>query len=57
VSADHGADRSPVAAKAMHPSAHHGGQSRDERHLVLVKPTPPPVTPEAWSAGLWGSFA
>jgi len=26
-------------------------------HLAAVKPIRPPVAPEAWSAGLWGSFA
>ncbi len=55
--ADHAVDRPVAAAKALHPSAWRDRESRDDRHLVLVKPTPPPVTPEAWSAGLWGSFA
>jgi hypothetical protein len=45
------------SAWSRHPSAAAGGAPPPERHLVVVKPIRPPGAPEAWSAGLWGSFA
>ncbi len=44
-------------ARAAHPSTSGAGSPRGERHLAMAKPIRPPTGPEAWSAGLWGSFA
>jgi len=44
-------------ARAAHPSTSGAGSPRGERHLAVAKPIRPPTGPEAWSAGLWGSFA
>ncbi|MGI9023606.1 MAG: hypothetical protein ACR2HV_10340 [Acidimicrobiales bacterium] len=58
MSAPGAVDQSLATAKALHPSSWRARErSRSERHLEVVKPTRPPETPEAWSAGLWGSFA
>jgi len=46
-----------AAARAAHPSTSDAGSQCGERHLALVRPIRPPTAPEAWSAGLWGSFA
>ena len=55
--ADPVVDESLAAAKALHPSSWRTRERPVVRHLTVVKPTRPPATPEAWSAGLWGSFA
>jgi len=49
--------RQVAAARAAHPSISSPGRRHDECHLTVVKPIRPPTAPEAWSAGLWGSFA
>ncbi len=48
--------RKVAAARAAHPSSLGAARRRDERRLEAVKPLRPPTAPEAWSAGLWGSF-
>jgi len=44
-------------ARAAHPSTSGPASPPDEGRLAVVKPIRPSAGPEAWSAGLWGSFA
>ncbi len=49
--------RRVAAARAAHPSGSGADPCPDDRPLAVVKPIRTPTVPEAWSAGLWGSFA